>query len=99
MCHRLTSAYTNFAENNSRRLNTFSNVKGGGDACLQNIHCGQASPCQTPSNVLRILGPGPLAAVATVVYMTATTLYCSTVLFPDDIRRILNITSFGGQLL
>ena len=47
----------------------------------------------------RILGPGPLAAVATVVYMTATTLYCSTVLFPDDIRRILNITSFGGQLL
>ena len=55
--------------------------------------------CQTPSNVLRILGPGPLAAVATVVYMTATTLYCSTVLFPDDIRRILNITSFGGQQL
>ena len=49
--------------------------------------------------VLRILGPGPLAAVATVVYMTATTLYCSTVLFPDDIRRILNITSFGGQQL
>ena len=47
----------------------------------------------------RILGPGPLAAVATVVYMTATTLYCSTVLFSDDIRRILNITSFGGQLL
>ena len=51
------------------------------------------------TTLLRILGPGPLAAVATVVYMTATTLYCSTVLFPDDIRRILNITSFGGQQL
>lgn len=65
----------------------------------------QASSCQTVTTrhpvtiVLRILGPGPLAAVATVVYMTATTLYCSTVLFPDDIRRILNITSFGGQQL